>query len=72
MSNGYNTSAAQRLIASFAQKEEEARAANIKRQEAITAIFDEIIARYGPGGAYGAAALEKLRKTKVADVSAAS
>jgi len=49
-----NTSAIQALIEQFSTKETEARASNIKRKEAIESIFDEIIARYGPGGTYGA------------------
>lgn len=59
------------LIKSFETKEAAARQANITRQAQITSIFDEIIARYGPEGTYGAAALEQLRGQKVRDVSAA-
>lgn len=58
------------LIAQYSEREEEARAANIRRQEQVTSIFDEIIARYGPGGTYGAAAEALLGQEKVRDVGA--
>lgn len=58
------------LIAQYSEREEEARAANIRRQEQVTSIFDEIIARYGPGGTYGAAAEALLGQQKIRDVGA--
>lgn len=62
--------AIEQLIAQFTAKEEEARAANVKRQQQIESIFDEIIARYGPGGTYGAAAESLLARQKIRDVGA--
>lgn len=62
--------AIQDLITQFQTKEAEARAANIKRREQVTSIFDEIIARYGPGGTYGKGAEALLERQKVRDVGA--
>jgi hypothetical protein len=56
------------LLAQMQASAEESRLANIKRQQQVEAIFDEIIARYGPGGTYGAAAEALLEKRKVGDV----
>ncbi len=76
MAYGYTTtttrpnSAIQALIEQFSTKEAEARASNIERKEAIESIFDEIIARYGPGGTYGASAEAMLERQKVRDVGA--
>ena len=64
------TSPLQSLITQFQTKEAEARAANIKRREQVTSIFDEIIARYGPGGTYGKGAEALLERQKVRDVGA--
>lgn len=58
------------LLSQIASQEEEARSANIKRQSQIEAIFDEIIARYGPEGTYGAASEALLERQKVRDVGA--
>jgi len=58
------------LIESLSAKEEEAKAANLKRQAVIESIFDEVIARYGPEGTYGKAAETLIEKQKVRDVSA--
>lgn len=56
------------LIAQFEQKEEAARLANLKREEQITAIFDEIIARYQPGGTFERAGLAQIEAEKVRGV----
>lgn len=64
------TSPLQSLITQFQTKEAEARAANIKRREQVTSIFDEIIARYGPEGTYGKGAEALLERQKVRDVGA--
>lgn len=62
--------AIQNLITQFQTKEEEARAANIKRREQVTSIFDEIISRYGPEGTFGKGAEALLERQKVRDVGA--
>ncbi len=47
-----------------------ARAATAGRQKTIEAIFDEIIARYGPGGAFGKGAEAALEQQKAGAVAA--
>ena len=54
----------------FAQMSSEAKESNIERQKRIEAIFDEIIARYQPGGTFGKSYLQQLREQKVRDVGA--
>lgn len=56
------------LMAKWQESQEGARLSNIKRSEQITAIYDEIIKRYEPGGTFGKAALGQLEKQKVRDV----
>ncbi len=56
------------LMAKWQESQEGARLSNIKRSEQITAIYDEIIRRYEPGGTFGKAALGQLEKQKVRDV----
>lgn len=56
------------LIAQMEASAEAARAANIERQQVIEAILNEIIARYGPEGAYGRAAEAMIEREKVAGV----
>ena len=56
------------LMAKWQERQEGARLSNIKRSEQITAIYDEIIKRYEPGGTFGRAALGQLEKQKVRDV----
>lgn len=58
------------IIAQMEESAEAARAANIRRQQQAEAIYDEIIARYGPGGTYGAAAEALLERQKIGDVGA--
>jgi hypothetical protein len=57
------------IIAQMEQSADEARAANLKRQSQAYAIYDEIIARYGPEGSFGAAAEAQLERQKVRDVA---
>lgn len=56
------------LMKSYETKASEAKAANLKRYGETMAIFDEIIARYSPGGAFEKRALGQLEKQKVRDV----
>lgn len=48
----------------------EQKEANIKRQKQIESIFDEVIARYQPGGTFGKSYLQQLGAQKVRDVGA--
>jgi len=58
------------IIAQMEESAEAARLANIRRQQQAEAIYDEIIARYGPGGTYGRAAEALLERQKIGDVGA--
>jgi len=58
------------IIAQMETAAEESRLANIRRQEQVSAIFDEIIARYGPGGTFGKGAEAILERQKIGDVGA--
>jgi len=62
-----NTSSSfNRLLSQFQAKEKEARASNLKRYEQAMSIYDQIIARSQPGGAFEKRALGEIerRKTK--------
>lgn len=59
------------LLKDFEKREASAREANIKRRGQVESIFDEIIARYGPEGSFGAGMEETLRRAKVHDVAKA-
>lgn len=50
------------------QKEQAAKLENMKREDQITAIYDEIIRRYQPGGSFQQAGLAELEKQKKMDV----
>lgn len=58
----------QSIIEEWTRKESEAYAANLARQKEIEAIYDKMIAMYGPGGTYGAGMEAELAKQKVRDV----
>lgn len=55
-------------LAKITEQEEAAKTANLQRYEQAMAIYDEIIARYRPGGEFGKAALGQLEQRKVLDV----
>jgi len=59
-----------RLEARFKAAGAEARSANEARQGRIESIFDEVIARYGPGGSFGKSYLQQLGAQKTRDVGA--
>lgn len=59
-----------KIIAQMQESAEKSRLANVGRQQQVEAIFDEIIARYGPGGTYGKGAEAQLARQKVSDVGA--
>jgi hypothetical protein len=59
------------LFSKFEKAQESARLSNLARKDQISAIFDEIIRRYEPGGSFGRGYLAQLEKTKVRDVSKA-
>ena len=69
MSN-QTTSSTGGLEKKFAKMSLEAKESNIKRQKKIEAIFDEIIARYKPGGTFGKSYLQQLGEQKVRDIGA--
>ena len=52
------------LAGQYQQQYEEAKAANLKRYDQALAIYDEIIARYRPGGTFGQSALAELASQK--------
>jgi len=58
------------LLSRAEEKEAAARAANIARQQRIETIFDEIIGRFRPGGAYGAGMEAQIARGKTRDVAA--
>ena len=58
------------FIKAYTKQYEAATAANLRRQQQIEAIFDEIIRRYGPGGTFGRAAEAQLERRKLRDVAA--
>ena len=58
------------LIASFGQKEQEAKLSNLKREEQVRAIYDEIIQRYQPGGTFQARGEALIGRRKTQDVGA--
>lgn len=58
------------IIKQMEQSAETARTANVRRQQQAEAIYDEIIARYGPAGTYGRAAEALLERQKVGAVGA--
>jgi len=58
----------QSLLEGFEKSYGEAREANLKRYGQAMSIYDEIIARYQPGGAFQKSALGQLEKQKVKDV----
>ena len=64
------TSSTGGLEKKFAKMSLEAKESNIKRQKKIEAIFDEIIARYKPGGTFGKSYLQQLGEQKVRDIGA--
>jgi len=59
------------LLSKVEEREAAARAANIARQQKVEAIFDEIIGRFRPGGAYGAGMEAQIARGKTRDVAAA-
>ena len=69
-STGGTTSSTGGLEKAFAAMSSEAKESNIKRQKKIEAIFDEIIARYQPGGSFGKSYLQQLGEQKTRDVGA--
>ncbi|KKN59422.1 hypothetical protein LCGC14_0542570 [marine sediment metagenome] len=56
------------MLADFKKREEDSIAANQRRLDQTTAIFDEIINRYKPGGSFGRGYLSQLENQKVQDV----
>ncbi|MHA1409227.1 MAG: hypothetical protein ACTSQY_02700 [Candidatus Odinarchaeia archaeon] len=60
------------ILKNFEARQQEAREANLRREAQVEAIFDEMIARYGPGGTFGRSYESELAKRKIRDVSAAT
>lgn len=58
------------ILGKIDEQSEAARAANLKRYEQAMAIYDEIISRYRPGGAFEAKTLGELEKRKTREVGA--
>ena len=58
------------LIASFDQKEEEARLSNLSRENQVRAIYDQVIQRYQSGGAFEQAGEAMIGRRKTQDVGA--
>lgn len=56
------------LLQLYTQMAEKARLSNLERQKTVESIFDEIIARYGPGGQFGKGYESELATQKVQDV----
>lgn len=56
------------LLAKATQQEEEAKLANLSRQQQIEAIWDEVIKRYQPGGTFQTEAFRQLGVQKEQDV----
>lgn len=64
-----NTSGAfNKLLSQFGAKEKEARASNLKRYEQAMSIYDQIIARSQPGGAFEKRALGEIERQKTKGV----
>ena len=59
----------QNLTAAFTAQANQAKAANLQRYNQAMAIYDEIINRYQPGGAFETSALSMLEGTKKRDVA---
>lgn len=57
-----------RLLSQFESKEKEARASNIKRYEEAMSIYDKIIARFQPGGAFEQRGLGEIARQKTKGV----
>lgn len=56
------------ILKEWSTSQEKARLTNMKREQQITSIYDEIIRRYQPGGTFGRAALGQLKQQKIRDV----
>jgi len=58
----------EQLLEQFSTQAESAKAANLKRYEQAMAIYDEIVSRYRPGGAFETKSLAELEKKKLRTV----
>jgi len=58
-----------KLLESFRKREEGARLSNLARKDQVSKIYQDIIKRYEPGGAFGAGYEAQLQRQKVGDVS---
>lgn len=65
---GLNTDAFDKLMSQFSAKEKEARASNLKRYEQAMSIYDKIIARFQPGGAFEQRGLGEIARQKTKGV----
>ena len=59
-----------KLLESFKKREEQARLSNLSRKEQVSKIYEDIIKRYEPGGAFGAGYEAQLQRQKIGDVGA--
>ena len=64
------TSSTGNLESMFSKLSSQQLSANKKRKAQIEGIYDEVIARYGPGGTFGKSYLQQLESQKVRDVGA--
>lgn len=60
------------LLQTYQKMADEARLANVQRQQAVESIFDKVIAMYGPGGSFGQGAEAELATQKVQDIGKTS
>ena len=60
------------LLQTYQKMADEARLANVQRQQAVESIFDKVIAMYGPGGTFGQGAEAELATQKVQDIGKTS
>lgn len=58
------------ILSQYEKKYEQAQAANLKRYEQAMSIYDEVISRYQPGGAFERAALQQLGTQKTRETGA--
>ena len=57
-----------KLLESFRKREEGARLSNLARKDQVSQIYQDIIKRYEPGGAFGAGYEAQLQRQKIGDV----